>query len=510
MFSLFPLFLAIDRIRDSCKSSLKQKFVTILLVCCGTGLVTAVIGVPWLTNAVHTFGHFSWVISLSVTAIGYGLEIAMVLFVCFGVPTLFIRRRGIWELSLRLSYFLAVEPFCPRFFPWSFGGLAFVKFPWLDQLADVIGSPGLGIYNVGFSFLLLLIWRRKMDPLSVPIKTTRRLIVAYVMLWVVGLTYGACRIQYLENRINKGSPLHITAIQPNFSYQRLASDTLDYSIRIDNLRKLLEDSISALDKFPADTTVPKLIIWPESTYPAAYLKDITLQSLVKHFATIHQTSVLLHSVDWTESPSGRRFSSVAFLVGTDGEIKGRYNKISNIPFGEYIPAADFFPSYADWLRRHVPNLSEVERGKEATVFQLSPELRISSPICFDAFSSTIIRDMSRRGTQLAVNLSNLVWFGKTTASDHLELAIRWRAIENRIPVFLISNNGRSVFVNELGINISEQLGLFEKGSLSQTVFLKSHFSLYREYTWLIHIIFALIFVVVIFLSHVPAFQDTSC
>ena len=105
--------------------------------------------------------------------------------------------------------------------------------------------------------------------------------------------------------------------------------------------------------------------------------------------------------------------------------------------------------------------------------------------------------MSRSGAKLAVNLCNLIWFGKTTACDHLEMTIRWKAIEYRIPVLLVSNNGRSVFIDALGENISERLGLFDKGILSHTVFLKYHFSIYREHTWLVHITFALFLAVVI-------------
>jgi len=81
------------------------------------------------------------------------------------------------------------------------------------------------------------------------------------------------------------------------------------------------------------------------------------------------------------------------------------------------------------------------------------------------------------------------------------MTIRWKAIEHRIPVFLVSNNGKSVFINALGANISERLGLFEKGSLSHTIFLKHHFSLYREYTWLVHITFALVLMLAIILGH---------
>jgi apolipoprotein N-acyltransferase len=499
MISLFPLFLVMERAQAKC--TLKQKFVLLLVACWGTGSVAALIGVPWLIYAAHTFGQFSWGTALFITALCYGSEVAIVLFICFAIPILFVRTRGYWDLLLRLSYFLTVEPFCPRLFHWSFGGMTFTQFPWLSQVADVVGSPGLGLYNIGFSLLLLLIWRLKVERLSISEKVIRRLIVSYLVLWAIGLTYGVWRTQSLENHLNEGAPLHISAIQPNFSYQQLDSGFMDFSERLCNLRELLIDSAQALAKFPTESSYPRLTIWPESTYPGAYLKNITLQAAVKHFANLYQTFVLLHSIDWDETSSSRRFYSSALLIGTDGEVKGRYDKIFRMPFGEYIPAADFFPSYANFVRKHLSNLSELEKGREYTVFQLSDELLLSAPICFDVFSPTIVRNMSRNGAKLIVNLCNLIWFGKTTASDHLEMTIRWKAIENRIPVLLVSNNGKSVFINAIGENASEQLGLYDKGSLSYTIFLKRHFSLYRDYTWLVHITFTLFLTVTIVLGH---------
>ena len=501
MISLLPLFLVMDRIPVSWKCTRRWKLGYILMACWGTGSIAALIGVPWLTYAARVFGQLSWPIALLITGLGYGLEITMVLFVCFGLPILVIRQRGYWDLLVRLSYFLMVEPFCPRLFHWSFGGMTFTHFPWLPQLADIIGSAGLGIYSIGFNLLLLLVWRWKVEQLPVPVKLIRRLVASYLVLWTIGLTYGMCRIQFLDKRSNRDSLLHIASLQPNFSFQQLASNAIDYSTRQRNIRELLEDSVHALGAFPVDSPIPKLVIWPESTYPSPYFKDVSLQPLIKHFARRQQASVLFHSIDWDETPSGRKFYGIALLIGPDGEVKGRYNKICRIPFGEYIPGADLCPPYAKWIRNHISNLSEFEKGKDFTVFHLSDDLLFSAPICFDVFSPRIIRNMSRNGAKLAINLSNLIWFGRTTASDHLEMTIRWKAIEHRIPIFLTSNNGKSVFINALGTNISEQLGLFEKGSLSHTISLKCHFSLNREYMGWVYAAFALVFVAMAVLGY---------
>ncbi|UCG58610.1 MAG: apolipoprotein N-acyltransferase, partial [Phycisphaerales bacterium] len=425
MISLLPLFLVMDRIGANRKSGWKRRLGHVLIACWATGVVAALIAVPWLTYAARVFGGFSRPIALVITGLGYGSEVALVLFICFGVPVLFIRRRGCWEILVRLSFFLMVEPFCPRIFDWSFGGMTFTQFPWLSQMADVVGSARLGMYSIGCSLLLLLIWRWKVEQLPVPVKTIRRLVASYLILWAVGLSYGAWRTQSLQNRSETGSPLHVAALQPNLSFQQLARSASDYSAREAGVRRLLADSANALSSFPADSPVPRLVVWPESTYPSPYFKEAALRPLVEDFARRHRTSVLLHSIDWDQTHQGRKYYGVALLIGPDGSVKGRYNKIFRIPFGEYIPGAELFPAYANWLREHVSNLSEFEKGREFTVFQLSDDLRFSAPICFDVFSSTIVRNMSRNGAELAINLCNLIWFGRTTAADHLQMTVRW-------------------------------------------------------------------------------------
>ncbi len=502
MISLFPFFLTLDHIYSDRQSKWKRKLVYVMAACWGIGCISALIGVPWLTYSVHVFGRLPWGVAVLITGLGYGLEVALALFIGFGIPMLAVRRRGWWDLLISYTFFLMAEPFIPHVFHWSFGGLTFANFPWISQLADVIGSPGLGIYNIGSNLLLLLIWRWKVEQLPLPRKTTYWLIMAYLMLWAVGLTYGVWRVHSLGRHSNVGSQLHVVALQPNFSFDRLVSNQImGFSVRQHTIQQLLRDSAYALVKFPADSSIPRLVIWPESTFPSAYFKDPKLQAAMKDFVRERGIFMLFHSVDWDETPSRRRFYGISLLIGPDGEVKGRYNKIFRIPFGEYIPGSGLFPFYADWLRKRIPYLSEFEEGKEYTVFYLSDDLRFSAPICFDVFSPTIIPEMVRNGANLAINLSNLVWFGRTNASDQMEMAIRWKAIENRIPMLLASNNGKSVFISALGMPIGRQLGLFEKGSLTQTIYLTYYFSLYREYEKWIHLTFVLLFAVTAILGY---------
>jgi len=245
------------------------------------------------------------------------------------------------------------------------------------------------------------------------------------------------------------------------------------------------DSKKGLDKILGKKFSEKLLVWPESVFPDPFFKVKNSSQKVRSFAKQNEIPILFTTVDWESSQEGKKFFGVSVLVDKKGVVVGRYKKIFLIPFGEMIPFSTLFPGIANWLRENISNMSEFDAGKEHTVFSLSRNIHFSAPICFDIFASEVIRKMVLNGSNLIVNLSNLAWFGETTASDNMVAVLRWRAIENRVPIVFASNNGKSIIIGANGKNISQQLGLFEEGSLHATIKLKKQFSFYRDYAeWL--------------------------
>ena len=397
---------------------------------------------------------------------------------------LLIPKLNNWDLPLRLAFVLALDPWYPRLIHWNYGALTFSEFPWIEQLADIIGSSGLLLYSAGLAFLLIGWLRWKSRKLSH--KNILQASSLYLLLWIIGLSYGAWRTNNLETKFTepngKNSNLTVIVIQPNFSLQDLASNPeLAHSKRQQNLESLLTDSRKALAELPQNTSIEQLLVWPESVFPDAFFKSNNSRLKVSAFAQEHQTNILFTTVDWERTQTGHKFYGVSVLVGKKGEVLGRYNKIFLIPFGEVIPFSDWFPGIAVWLRKNIANMSEFDQGTEYTVFPLEKNIKLSAPICFDIFNPAVMRGMVLNGSNLVLNLSNLAWFGRTTASDNMVAILRWRAIENRVPVVFASNNGESLFIAANGKNMSQQLGLFEEGTLNSIVKLQSQFSFYREY-----------------------------
>ncbi len=484
LISLFPLIFTLEKLHAEDDLFFRKRALLFFGICWLSGGIAASIGGYWITNSTHVFGHVPWPAALIITAVGYGLEVGFQLFVYFGIPLLLIPKLNNWDLPLRLAFVLALDPWYPRLIHWNYGALTFSEFPWIEQLADIIGSSGLLLYSAGLTFLLIGWMRWKSGKLSH--KKILQASSLYLLLWIIGLSYGAWRTNNLETKFTepngKSSNLTVIIIQPNFSLQDLASNPeLAHSKRQQNLESLLTDSRKTLAELPQNTSTEQLLVWPESVFPDAFFKSNNSRLKVSAFAQEHQTNILFTTVDWEQTQTGNKFYGVSVLVGKKGKVLGRYNKIFLIPFGEMIPFSDWFPGIATWLRKNIANMSEFDRGTEYTVFPLEKNIQLSAPICFDIFNPAVMRGMVLNGSNLVLNLSNLAWFGRTAASDNMVAILRWRAIENRVPVVFASNNGESLFIAANGKNMSQQLGLFEEGTLNSTVQLQSQFSFYREY-----------------------------
>ena len=487
LVALVPLLILYEEIL-SIPQRRRNSFFNILGYSFVAGSISAVIGGYCITNSAHVYGHLPLPLAVLVTAVGYGLEVGLIFFFYFGCLLPFLPKHSWADLPVRILWILILEPHYPRLFEWSLGGFTYYKVPYIEQFADIIGSSGLSLLSVGCNLTFLLAWRflkqKNDDWINVKFASIL-LITAHLLAGI----YGKWRLLELQD-VKSAAQIEVVSLQPNFSLAQLASNPdLAYSERSRNIESLLDDSRKALTKTQRqEKDLPRLLVWPESTFPAPIYKDASARELVSNFAKEERVNILLSTVDWEMQEDGSyRFFGISVLVNPDGEIAGRYNKIFLIPFGESIPGSSWFPSWAAWLREMIPNISEFEAGQEFTAMPIG-DVKISAPICFDGFSPEIIQKMVLNGANLIVLSGNLAWFGKSNAADYLEMITRWRSLENRVPVVFATNSGYSSFWDATGQVLTKRMGLFEEGYLDAVIDLSTYNSWYREKSgWLIWI-----------------------
>jgi apolipoprotein N-acyltransferase len=196
----------------------------------------------------------------------------------------------------------------------------------------------------------------------------------------------------------------------------------------------------------ASAAHPDLVAWPES--PAPYIEaDPRFPASMAAVARAVQAPLVVGSVgmDYYQPEHAWHDFNSALIVGADGVRIGRYDKIHLVPFGEYIPFKDLL-FFAHKLTGRVADFS---RGRERTVFRLNGH-RYGVFICYESVFADEVRQFSRLGAEVLVNISDDGWYGDTSAPwQHLNMA-RMRAIENRRWMLRDTNNGVTAAIDPFG------------------------------------------------------------
>ncbi len=126
------------------------------------------------------------------------------------------------------------------------------------------------------------------------------------------------------------------------------------------------------------------------------------------------------------------------LIDPDAAVVDYYDKVHLVPFGEYVPFAKYFP----FIQQVVPAIGDVEFGSELKI--LKARGRSFGPlICFEVLYANLAERLRRMGADFLVVITNLGWFGQSSAiPQEYELA-RMRAIETRLPLVHCANTGIS-------------------------------------------------------------------
>jgi apolipoprotein N-acyltransferase len=190
---------------------------------------------------------------------------------------------------------------------------------------------------------------------------------------------------------------------------------------------------------------PGLIIWPESPAPF-YVSDPKLMHWLSALAQDTHAYMIVGVTDVSVSASGQRLPlNSALVIGPQGAVVGRYDKIHLVPFGEYVPFKDLL-FFAKKLTREV---GEFARGSERKVFDLDG-LKVGTFICYESSFPEEVREFAAGGADVLVNISNDGWYGDTSAPyQHLQMA-RMRAIENDRWVLVATNTGVTVAIDPFG------------------------------------------------------------
>jgi apolipoprotein N-acyltransferase len=293
--------------------------------------------------------------------------------------------------------------------------------------------------------------------------------IMIITLWFV---YGHYANNHWHQKIKKWDTIKIGLVQPN-EVPSLGSKSLypGYSRAFPPELEMT----NRLASLGAEIT-----IWPEAQ-TKEYLNNVNVsqsfQSNIKQFNTSLIFQDLRHIKSRKNGNTIDRFNA-AIMINNMGQQKAIYKKIKRIPFGEYIPL--FEPG--SWLHQSMQSflgefLTPYSKGSQHQVFK-HKQINMIPLICYEttfpefvaaavnAATSNFVSNNSASSNpsspkisvqkaviekaNLLVALSNDGWFGSTHQPYQHIMASVLRAVENRIPLIHVANNGPSIVVTPDG------------------------------------------------------------
>ena len=119
-----------------------------------------------------------------------------------------------------------------------------------------------------------------------------------------------------------------------------------------------------------------------------------------------------------------------------------YDKKHLVPFGEYIPFSNFINQT---LLSNYFNTTSLSKGRTKNF-----PSNIVPLICYEGIFPNFVKLNRKTGAKLLVNITNDSWFGKKTGPKQHFTHVKFRAIEEGLPLARSSNMGFSGLINPLG------------------------------------------------------------
>jgi hypothetical protein len=168
---------------------------------------------------------------------------------------------------------------------------------------------------------------------------------------------------------------------------------------------------------------------------------------------------------------GSESEKVASCLAEKGMALGRlqdgYDKMIPLPFGEYVPLSDLFPS----LRGSIQGVGDFKAGEEVKIFTGTTREGVSysysAPICYEAILERQMWKMFQvdegEPVDFFVNITNDAWYGVTAGPHQHAMLTAAQAVMFGRPLIRSAYTGISWIVEPHG-RILYEAGLYERST----------------------------------------------
>jgi len=383
-------------------------------------------------------------------------------------------------------------------FPWITLGHSLAYFHSFIQVADIIGSFGLGMLVVYINIFFFEAYKNFIGGA----KFTQVLTLGVILI-IIPIIYGVVKINQPDET---KSSIKVGVVQPNLNPWK--------KWEAGNLTDQLNLYLSLSEK--EVTNGAKLLIWPETALPV-YLLGGGYERLVNRIHTFCDTNnVYLMTgmpyatfyFDSIKAPEKAKktksgtyytsYNSIIFFKPGTREVP-MYGKVKLVPFGEKVPLVEYIPFLGDIFKWNV-GISSWNEGTEQKVFEINTNNgihKIAGVVCIESIYPRFIAGFVENGAELIAVVTNDSWYGNSSGPyQHKAMSIL-RAVENRRSLVRSANGGISCVIDKKG-NTLIDTELFTRTSFTYDVELNSDETIYTQTAYVLPVISLIVSLFIIF------------
>ena len=220
-----------------------------------------------------------------------------------------------------------------------------------------------------------------------------------------------------------------------------------------------------------------MIIWPETALPYVLDGNENWKQMLAYLVP-PETTLITGALRIGRNVETLYNSVVA--VAPDSKSVS-YDKHQLVPFGEFVPLRNILP-----LNKITPGTTDFSRGAGAVTLSHARTGRFSPLICYEAVFPDMVVNKAAR-PQWLLNVTNDAWFGNSPGPYQHADMVRFRAIEQGLPLVRAANTGISMVTDPYG-RVLKSLPLNETGVIDKTLPKALPETGYAQYPTLLYII----------------------
>jgi len=404
--------------------------------CFGFGYFLA--GLYWIGYAflvdVKTFG---WLLPIAVA----GLPAYLALYTALGLGVArLIWVRGPERLLAFAAAMTAAEWLRGHLlsgFPWNTFGYALTQPLVLAQSVSLVG-----IWALTFLCLAICATPAVLNDDKVDTRHPRRPLLIGIVILLALVGYGAVRLWSHPTEFVNNVRLRI--MQPNLPQD----DKFNYSAKAQVMDRYLRLSDRATGPQSNGARDFTHLIWPEAAFPFFLTREP--DALAQIAALLKPSTKLIvgavRAPDNANARNPQAYNSI-YVIDADGSIRGIYDKVHLVPFGEYLPFQRLLERIG--LMQLTKVVGGFLSGDRRRAMDVGAAPKMLPLICYEAiFPGAAVPQGERPGW--LVNVTNDGWFGISSGPfQHFQQA-RILAIAEGLPLVRAANTGISAVIDPVG------------------------------------------------------------